>query len=189
MIHTHAGEQPCACGYMATACRYSIHGIALVSYSKLPRSMVIRETRVFSRKRRRLTKRKSLHLYSLDLPKHKVGNHEGHSRPEIPAVAGLSYFRVRFFAVRIIIDGGQGPVPPGARRHLEQQDEGLKESLEVMHIVEATPDLDILEEGHAEDGEDEHDEEEEEADVQEGGHGHDQGEEEGADALGAFDET
>ena len=72
--------------------------------------------------------------------------------------------------------------------HLEEKDERLEESLEVVNVVEAASDLDVLEEAHAEDSEDEHDEEEEEADVEEGGHGHDEGEEEGADALGALDQ-
>ena len=70
-----------------------------------------------------------------------------------------------------------------AGRHLEEQDERLEKSLEVVNIVEAASDLDVLEEAHPEDGEDEHDEEEEEEDVEEGGHGHDEGEEEGADTL------
>ena len=72
--------------------------------------------------------------------------------------------------------------------HLEEKDERLEESLEVVNVVEAASDLDVLEEAHTEDSEDEHDEEEEEADVEEGGHGHDEGEEEGADALGALDQ-
>ena len=75
-----------------------------------------------------------------------------------------------------------------AGRHLEEEDERLEESLEVVNIIEAPSYLDVLEEAHPEDGENEHDEEEEEADVEEGGHGHDEGEEEGADALGALDQ-
>jgi len=72
---------------------------------------------------------------------------------------------------------------------LEQQDERLEEGLEVVDVVEAAADLDILEERHAKDGEDEHDKEEEKADVEEGGHGHHQGEEEGSNPLGTLDET
>ena len=41
---------------------------------------------------------------------------------------------------------------------------------------------------HAHDGEDEDDEEEEDADVDEGWEGYDQGEEQGADSFGLFDE-
>jgi hypothetical protein len=72
---------------------------------------------------------------------------------------------------------------------LEQQDERLEEGLEVVDVVEAAADLDVLEEGHAEDGKNEHDKEEKEADVEEGGHGHHQREEEGSNPLGALDET
>ena len=75
-----------------------------------------------------------------------------------------------------------------AGRHLEEEDERLEESLEVVNIIEPASDLDVLEEAHPEDGEDEHDEEEEEADVEEGGHGHDEGEEEGADTLRTLDQ-
>ena len=75
-----------------------------------------------------------------------------------------------------------------AGRHLEEEDERLEESLEVVNIIEPASDLDVLEEAHPEDGEDEHDEEEEEADVEEGGHGHDEGEEKGADTLRTFDQ-
>ena len=75
-----------------------------------------------------------------------------------------------------------------AGRHLEEEDERLEESLEVVNIIEPASDLDVLEEAHPKDGEDEHDEEEEEADVEEGGHGHDEGEEEGADTLRTFDQ-
>ena len=46
--------------------------------------------------------------------------------------------------------------------------------------------LHVHEEAHAEDGEDEHDEEEEQADVEQGWDGHGQGEEQGADAARAL---
>ena len=71
---------------------------------------------------------------------------------------------------------------------MEEQDECLEESLEVVNVVEAAPDLDVFEETHAEDGEDEHDEEEEEADVEQGRHGHDQREQEGPDTLRSLDQ-
>ena len=76
-----------------------------------------------------------------------------------------------------------------AGRHLEEEDERLEESLEVVNVVEAAPDLDVFEETHAEDGEDEHDEEEEEADVHQGGEGHDQGEEQGPDSFCSLDQS
>ena len=44
-----------------------------------------------------------------------------------------------------------------------------------MHVIKSGPDLDVLEEGHSEDGKDEHDEEQEEADVDEGGKRHHKG--------------
>jgi len=47
----------------------------------------------------------------------------------------------------------------------------------------------MLEKTHAEYSEDKHDQEEEEADVKEGGHGHHEGEEECPDPLGALDES
>ena len=72
---------------------------------------------------------------------------------------------------------------------MEEQDECLEESLEVVNVVEAAPDLDVFEETHAEDGEDEHDEEEEEADVEQGRQGHPQGEEQCSNSLRSFDQT
>ena len=71
---------------------------------------------------------------------------------------------------------------------MEEQDECLEESLEVVNVIEAAPDLDVFEETHAEDGEDEHDEEEEEADVEQGRHGHDQREQEGPDTFRSLDQ-
>ena len=72
---------------------------------------------------------------------------------------------------------------------MEEEDERLEESLEVVNIIEPASDLDVLEEAHPEDGEDEHDEEEEEADVHEGGQRHDQGEEQGPDSFRTFDQS
>ena len=76
-----------------------------------------------------------------------------------------------------------------AGRHLEEEDERLEESLEVVNIIEPASDLDVLEEAHPKDGEDEHDEEEKEADVHEGGERHDQREEQGPDSLRTFDQS
>ena len=104
-------------------------------------------------------------------------------------VTVLSDLGVRFLAVRVVKYGRQGFGPTSAGCHLEKQDEGLEESLEVVDIVESRSDLDILEEADAEDGKDEHDEEEEEADVHEGGHGHPEGKEQCSNSLGAFDQT
>ena len=72
---------------------------------------------------------------------------------------------------------------------MEEEDERLEEGFEVVNIVEAWPDLGVLEQADAKDGKDEHDEEEEETDVHEGGEGHDQGEEQGPDSLRTFDQS
>jgi hypothetical protein len=69
---------------------------------------------------------------------------------------------------------------------LEQKNECFEESLEIVNIVEASAYLNVLEEAHPEDSKNEHDEEEKQADVEEGWHGHDEGEEEGADAFGTL---
>ncbi len=48
---------------------------------------------------------------------------------------------------------------PRAGGHLKEQDHGLPEGFEVVDVVQSPPVLHVHEEGHAEDGEDEHDEE------------------------------
>lgn len=73
--------------------------------------------------------------------------------------------------------------------HLKEQGECFGECLKVVYVVESVSDLDVFEEGHPEDGEDEHDKEQEEADVDQGGEGHDQREEQGPYPLGALDEA
>ena len=72
---------------------------------------------------------------------------------------------------------------------MEKQDESLEESLEVVDIVESWSDFHILEETDAKDGKDEHDKDEEEADVEQGGKRHPEGEEQCPDSLRSFDET
>ena len=72
--------------------------------------------------------------------------------------------------------------------HLEEEDERLEESLKIVNIIETASNLNVLEEAHAEDSEDEHDEEQKQADVEQGRHGHDEGEEERPDALGTLDQ-
>lgn len=79
-------------------------------------------------------------------------------------------------AVVFLHDGGQHSVPPCRCGHLEQQDHGLAKGLEVEVLVHPASMLDVHEEGHAEDGVDEHHQEQEQADVEEGGQGHGQGE-------------
>ena len=69
-------------------------------------------------------------------------------------------------------DGAQQVVPARRRADLEQADHAVAEGLEVEHVVDAVLLLDVGEVGHAEDGVDEHNEEEEEANVEERRHGH-----------------
>ena len=57
-----------------------------------------------------------------------------------------------------------------------------------MHVVKSWSDFDILEEGHTEDGKDEHDKEEQQADVDQGRKGHHQGEEKRSYSFGSLDE-
>jgi len=90
---------------------------------------------------------------------------------------------------------GQHAVPAGRRRRLEQQDHALAERLEVEDVVEAVRVPDVHEEGHAEDGVDEHDEEHEhdeeqqEADVEERRQRDGQREQQRPDALGGLDQS
>ena len=65
----------------------------------------------------------------------------------------------------------------------------LKKCFEIMNIVKSSSDLDILEETHSEDSEDEHYEEEKKTNIEKSWERHDQGEEESSDTLGALDKT
>ena len=93
-----------------------------------------------------------------------------------------------WFAVVLVHDPVEDAVPPGAGRHLEQQDHTLPEGPEVVDLVQGAPQLHVHEETHPEDCKDEHDEEQEQADVEQGGDGHGEGEQEGPDAPGPLDE-
>ena len=75
------------------------------------------------------------------------------------------------------------------RTYLKQLCECLGKGLEIVHVIESWPYLDILEEGHAEDREDEHDEEEQESNVDQCREGHNQREEERPNAFGPLDQT
>ena len=85
-------------------------------------------------------------------------------------------------------DGVEKPIPAGRRGDLEEADDAVAKGLEVKHVVDARLLLDVGEVGHAEDGVDEHDQEEEEADVEEGGQRHHEREEQRPDALGPADQ-
>ena len=82
-------------------------------------------------------------------------------------VLGRRSVTIRRFVVH---QSSQHPVPTGRRRDLEQRDHALEERLEVEQVVDAVGVFHVHEERHAEDGEDEHDKEEEETDVDESRH-------------------
>ena len=119
----------------------------------------------------------------------QVGEQEGDAHGGVAAVARRARLRVRLVALLLVDDAFQDAVPSGRRRHLEEQDHGLAERLEVVDLVDARLVLDVHEERHAEDGEDEHDQEEQQADVEQRRQGHGQGEQQRPDALGALDQT
>jgi hypothetical protein len=85
-------------------------------------------------------------------------------------------------------DGAEEAIPASRRGDLEKAQHAVGKGLEVEHVVDASLPLDVGKVGHAEDGVDEHDEEEEEADVEEGGQGHHEGEEQRANPLGSSDQ-
>ena len=107
----------------------------------------------------------------------------------VTAVARVTRLRVRFQAVLLVDDTFQDGVPAGRRRQLEEEDHRLAERFKVVHLVDARHVLDVHEERHAEYGVDEHDQEEQQADVEQRRHGHGQREQERPYALGAFDQS
>ena len=119
----------------------------------------------------------------------QVGNEVGNSSSKIAAVTIFSNFRVSLFAISEVKDGRQRSIPSSRCGHLEEEDERLEEGFEVVNIIEAWPDLGVLEQANAKDSKDEHDEEEKETDVHEGGERHDQGEEQGPDSFCTFDQS
>ena len=80
----------------------------------------------------------------------------------------------------------QDSVPACGGGGLEEDEEASVDRFEVEHVVNAIGVLDVHEEGHAEDGVDEHDEEEEKADVEESWHGHCQRKQQGPDSFGTL---
>ena len=107
----------------------------------------------------------------------------------VAAIARVARFRVRLVALLLVDDAFQDAVPAGRRGHLEEQNHGLAERFKVVDFVDAGLVFDVHEEGHAEDGVDEHDQKEEEANVEQGRQGHGQGEQKRPDAFGSFDQT
>ena len=82
-----------------------------------------------------------------------------------------------WFAVVLVHDPVEDPVPAGEGRHLEEENHALPKSLEVVHFVQRPAQFHCHEETHAKNGKYKHHKEEEEADVEEGGHGHGEGKE------------
>ena len=88
----------------------------------------------------------------------------------------------------IVHETCQDAVPASGSAGLEEDDHGVGKGFEVEHVVDACCVLDVHEARHADDGVDEHDEEEEKADVEKGRHRHSQREQQGPDALGRLDQ-
>jgi hypothetical protein len=57
-----------------------------------------------------------------------------------------------------------------------------------VNVIKSRTNLDILEQGHAKDTEDKHDEEKEETNVEQCWEGHHQGKQQSSDSLGTFDQ-
>ena len=76
----------------------------------------------------------------------------------------------------VVEDGAEQTVPAGGGGDLEQADHAVAKRLEVEHVVDPRLAFHVGEVGHAEDGVDEHDQEEEEPDVEESRKGHHEGE-------------
>ena len=78
----------------------------------------------------------------------------------------------------------QNSIPTSRGGNLEEEGHGAEEGFKVEKFFNASVVFDVHEEGHAEDGVDEHDEEEEEANVDQGRQRHCQGEQESSNTLG-----
>jgi len=103
----------------------------------------------------------------------EVRDEEHDGEAAVAAVAVRFVLSRRRVAVgrRVVHQSSEHAVPPGRRRDLEQRNHALEERLEVEQVVDAVRVLDVHKERHSENGEDEHDEEEQEADVDERWHG------------------
>ena len=119
----------------------------------------------------------------------QIGEDVSDAHGGVAAVARVAGLGVGLETVLLVDDALEDRVPTGRRRKLEEQDHRLAERFEVVDLVDAGHVLDVHEEGHAEDGVDEHDQEEQEADVEQRRHGHGQREQQRPDAFGAFDQT
>ena len=69
------------------------------------------------------------------------------------------------FAILLVHDPVEDPVPPGRGGHLEEEDHALAEGLEVVHLVQGASQFHRHKEAHAKNGENEHYEEQKKANV------------------------
>ena len=118
----------------------------------------------------------------------KMSDTEGNSNRKVAAVSLFTNLGIRDFTVAVIEDGVQSSIPASSGGHLEQEDEGLEKRLEIVDIIEAGSDLDIFEETHSEDCQDEHDQEEKKTNVEKSWQRHDQREQECSDSPRTFDQ-
>ena len=93
---------------------------------------------------------------------------------------------VRWFTVE---DRCQQSIPASRGSNLEQADHAVGEGLKVEHVINSSFLFNIGKIGHSKDGIDEHDQEEQEADVKQRRKGHHQSKEQRADPLSPFDQT
>ena len=119
----------------------------------------------------------------------KMSDTEGDSNSKAAAVSLQTNLGIVNLTVAVVEDGVQCSVPARSGGHLEQEDERLEKRLEIVDIIEAGSDLDILEKTHSEDGQDEHDQEEKKTNVEKSWQRHDQGEQECSDSPRTFDKT
>ena len=113
---------------------------------------------------------------------------EGDSNSKASAVSLETNLGIVNLTVAVVEDGVQCSVPACSGGHLEQEDERLEKRLEIVDIIEAGSDLDILEKTHSEDGQDEHDQEEKKTNVEKSWQRHDQREEECSDSPRTLDQ-
>ena len=105
------------------------------------------------------------------------------------ASVSISVSRVRFVALVLVHQRRQHAVPARRRRDLEEYDHAVEQRLEVEDVVDTVNVPHVHEERHAEYGVDEHDQEQQEADVDERRHGDGEREEQRSDTLGRLDQS
>ena len=95
----------------------------------------------------------------------EVGNQVDDGQSTVATVSARLVFCRRRITV-VVHETSQYTVPPRRRGDLEEKDNAAKERFKVEHVVDAGRVTHVHEEGHSEDGVDEHDKEEEETDVE-----------------------